>query len=70
MAKKINVASHTTKNDDIKLKNKDSSDHGLPLTKYPSSVYKMVSAKQKEWCWQDCKKAKDIEQDIIAAKKR
>ncbi len=33
-------------------------------------VYKMLSLKQKEWLWQDCKKAKANGEDIPVAKKR
>ncbi len=69
-AKQVNVAATTTEVDGVKLKNKDGTNRCLPPAKYFGSVYKMLSSKQKETLWQDCKKGKANEEDIPAAKKR
>ncbi len=69
-AKPVNVAATATKVDGVKLKNWDSTDRQLPLAKYPAGVYEALSPKQKEWLWQDHKKAKANGEDIPAAKKR
>ncbi len=45
-------------------------DQHLPPAKYSSRVSKMLSPKQKEWLWQDRKKAKANGEDIPMAKKR
>ncbi len=42
----------------------------LPPAKYLGSVYKVLSSKQKEWLWQECKKAKADGEDIPVANKR
>ncbi len=68
-AKRVNVAT-ATEVDGIKLKNQDGTDQRLPLAKYSSGLYKMLSPKQKEWLWQDRKKAKANMEDIPMAKKR
>ncbi len=69
-AKQVNIAATATKVDGIKLKNRDGTDRCLPLAKYLSGVYKMLSPKQKEGLWQDCNNAKASGEDIPAAKKR
>ncbi len=69
-AKQVNISATATKVDDIKLKNRDSTDQCLPPAKYSGSNYKMHSHKQKEWLWQDYKKAKANIEDIPAAKKK
>ncbi len=66
-AKKVNIAALTTKVYGVWLKNKDGTIRRLPPAKYSGSAYKMPSAKQKEWLWQDHKKAKGSGQDIPAA---
>ncbi len=69
-AKQVNVAATATEVDGIKLKKRGSTDQRLPPAKYLSGVYKMLSPKQKEWLWRDCKKAKANGEDIPTAKKR
>ncbi len=69
-AKQGNVAATATKVDGIKLKNRDGTDRRLPTAKYSSGVYERLSPKQKEWLWQDRKKAKANGEDIPTAKKR
>ncbi len=49
----VNVAATATEVDGVKLKNRDGTDRHLPLAKYSSGVYKMLSPKQKEWLLQD-----------------
>ncbi len=68
-AKRVTVAATASEVDGIKLKNRDGTDRRLPLAKYSSGVYKMLSPKQKEWLWQDRKKAKANGEDIPVAKK-
>ncbi len=69
-AKQVNVTATATEIDGVKLKNPDDTDRRLPLTKYSSRVYKMLSPKQKEWLWQDHKKAKANGENIPAPKKQ
>ncbi len=69
-AKRVNVAATATEVDDVKLKNQDGTNRRLPLAKYMSKVYEMLSPKQKEWLWQDHKKAKANGEAIPAAMKR
>ncbi len=57
-AKQVNVEATATEVDGVKLKNRDCTDRCLPPAKYSAAVYKMLSARQKEWLWQDQKKAK------------
>ncbi len=68
-AKRVTVAATASEVDGVKLKNRDDTDRRLPLAKYSSRVYKMLTPKQKEWLWQDRKKAKANEEDIPTAKK-
>ncbi len=69
-AKQVQVAATAMEVDGIKLKNQDSTDQCLPLAKYLSRVYKMLSPKQKEWLWQDHKKAKASGEGVPTAKTR
>ncbi len=63
--KQVAVAATETKVNDINLKNRDSKDQYLPPSKYSGSIYKMLSLKQKDWLWQDCKKAKGNWEDKL-----
>ena len=69
-AKRVTVAATASEVEGVKLKNRDGTDRRLPPAKYSSGVYKMLSPKQKEWLWQDRKKAKANGEDIPTAKKR
>ena len=69
-AKQVNVAATATEVDGVSLKNRDGTDRRLPPAKYSAGVYKMLSPKQKEWLWQDRKKAKANGEDIPGPKKR
>ncbi len=69
-AKQFNIAATTSNVDGAKLKSRDGTDSCLPPEKYSGRVYKMLSPKQKQWLWQDCKKAKANGEDIPMAKKR
>ncbi len=65
--KQVQIAATVSEVDGIKLKNRDGIGQRLPPAKYLGSVYKMLSPKQKEWLWQDCKKAKVNGGNIPAA---
>ena len=67
--KRVTVAATATEVDGVKLRNRDGTDRRLPQAKYSSGVYKMLSPQQKEWLWQDRKKAKANGEDIPTAKK-
>ncbi len=69
-AKRVTVAATASEVEGVKLKNRDGTDRRLPAAKYSSTVYKMLSPKQKEWLWQDCMKAKVEGNNIVEAKNR
>ncbi len=69
-AKQINVAVTATKVDGVKIKNQDGTDQCLPPAKYLAIIYKVLSPKQKEGLWQDCKKVKANGEDIMTATER
>ncbi len=68
--KRVNVTANATNVDGVKLKNWDGTDRRIPPAKYSAGVYKKLSPKQKEWLWQNTKKAKANGEDIPAAKRR
>ncbi len=69
-AKQVHIAAASSEIEGIKLNNKDDTDWRLPPAKYLGSVHKMLSPEQKEWLWQDHKKAKANGDGILEAKKR
>ncbi len=68
VAKRVHIAAAVAEADGIKLKNLDGTDQCIPAAKLLRSIYKLLSAKQKEWLWQDCKKS-NADWDIIPGAK-